>query len=108
MPYNEKIEQRINNLEISSKCDKKKMFGGVCYLTNGNMAFGIYKDFLIVRLEKTDSEKYLKQKYVKPFDITGKVMKGWVMVEPDGFKTKDKLIKWANRGIEFAEKLPPK
>jgi len=81
------------------------MFGGVCYLTNGNMAFGIYKDFLIVRLEKADSEEYLKQKYVKPFDITGKVMKGWVMVEPDGFKTKDKLIKWANRGIEFAEKL---
>jgi TfoX/Sxy family transcriptional regulator of competence genes len=86
MPYSEKIEKRIDKATASWRAlEKKKMFGGICYLTAGNMCFGIYKDFLIVRLGEGAAAHEAK-KHVRPFDITGRPMKGWLMVAEEGLR----------------------
>lgn len=109
MPYNEQIEIRIENI-ISNwkKTDRKKMFGGVCHLLNGNMFCGVYKDFLILRLGVEKADEALTLPHARPFDITGKPMKGWVMVAQDGFKEDQTLIDWLNQAKEFVRSLPPK
>ncbi len=66
--------------------EKKELSGGVCWLLKGNMAFGIYKDSLIVRMDKDLAEKSLQGSNVKPFDITGKPMSGWIMVQEARWK----------------------
>ena len=109
MPYNTKLEDKIDAATNRwREVDKKKMFGGVCYLLKGNMCFGIWKDFLIVRMDKELGEQSLTERNVKPFDITGKPMAGWVMVGEPGWKSKAALEKWLGTGKRFALSLPEK
>ena len=77
-------------------------------MLKGNMAFGIHKDFLIVRMDKDQGEKILKDRNVKPFDITGRPMAGWIMVDEAGWKSTAGLAKWMGIGKEYALSLPEK
>ncbi len=109
MPFNAKLENMIDSAVKRWKdMEKRKMFGGVGYLLKGNMAFGIYKDFLIVRVDQELAEKSLKGKNVKPFDITGRPMSGWIMVNEAGWTGKAALVKWIDAGKRFALSLPEK
>jgi TfoX/Sxy family transcriptional regulator of competence genes len=109
MPYDEEIESRINTVISRWKnTDAKKMFGGVCHLLDGSMFCGVYKDFLILRLGEEESKGALKLPFVRPFDITGKTMKGWVMVEKEGFKSDEALKAWLVKAKKFVGALPLK
>lgn len=109
MPYNEEINTRLKSLIIKWKdITHKKMFGGVCYLLNGNMLCGVYKEFLILRLGPNLDEKLYSNPHVRPFDITGKPMKGWIMVEKNGFLKDEELKKWLTLGKDFVRTLPAK
>ena len=109
MPYNEAIEERIQKLTARWKnTQRKNMFGGVCHLLNGNMYCGVYQDFLILRLGPDQAAAALQMPAVRPFDITGRPMKGWVMVARDGFKSDDDLKSWLLQAREFADSLPAK
>ena len=108
MAYDLKLAERIRAELGEIPFIEKKMFGGVGFLVHGNMAVGVYKDDLIVRLAPEKHDKLLKKTGTKVFDITGKPMKGWLMVEPDGCKTKKQLSAWVKEGVEFALTLPPK
>ncbi len=109
MPYNEEIDVRIKKVVSNWKnTDAKKMFGGVCHLLNGNMFCGVYKEYLIVRLGGQKSEEVLKLPFARPFDITGKPMKGWVMLEEKGFNTDKQLKDWLNIAKQYVDTLPPK
>jgi membrane-bound ClpP family serine protease len=109
MSYNTTLEEMIEGSTKRWKdLVKKKMFGGVGYLLKGNMAFGIWKDFLIVRMDKEQGEKSLKDRNTKPFDIIGKPMAGWIMVKEAGWKSRSGLEKWLGIGKEFALSLPEK
>ena len=109
MPYNEKIDKRIRKIVSHwENTDLKKMFGVVCHLLNGNMVCGVYKDYLILRLGEKAAAQALKQSYTRPFDITGKPMKGWVMVDGQGVKTDDSLKSWLHKAKTFVKTLPPK
>ena len=107
MPYNKELDLRITSIISKWSTIRKKMFGGTCHLINGNMMCGVYKDYLILRLGEARANKALEQPFVKPFDITGRPMKGWVMVEEEGFKG-SALDKWLDQAHEFAATLPPK
>ncbi len=107
--YNTKLEEKIDAAAKQwQNREKKKMFGGVGYLLKGNMAFGIHKDFLIVRMDKEQGEQSLKDRNVKPFDITGKPMAGWILVQEAGWKSAAGLAKWIDVGKRFALALPEK
>ena len=109
MPYDEEIDVRIKKIIARWKSTShRKMFGGVCHLINGNMFCGVYKEFLILRLGEDAAVEALDQKHVRVFDITGKPMRGWVMVDKKGFKSDDSLKKWLAKAKVFAETLPPK
>ncbi len=109
MPYSKLIEQKIEKIIGRwKKIEKKKMFGGICYLINGNMCFGIYKEYLIVRTGIEVAEEKLKEQKVKPFDITGRVMKGWVMVGEQEWKKQEGLKSWLNLGRKYALTLSQK
>ena len=106
MPYEQQIEERIDALPGTAELQKNKMFGGVCYLTGGKMAYGIYKSYIIVRVGTKAAEEFLlRESHTHPFDITGKVMKAWVMVAPGGYETEDQLMAWLERGRTFAAAL---
>lgn len=109
MPYNTALEDKIeDSVHQWDGIEKKKMFGGICYLLNGNMCFGIWKDYLIVRMAPELAAEKLNNDYVREFDITGKPMKGWVMVEEGSWDKIDELITWLNIGRSFALTLPKK
>lgn len=108
MAYSLKLAERIRAELEATPFVEKKMFGGIGFLINGNMACGVYKEDTIVRVDPEDHIKLLKKPHAKPFDITGRPMKGWLMIEPDGCKTKKQLSAWVKEGIEFALTLPPK
>jgi TfoX/Sxy family transcriptional regulator of competence genes len=108
MAYNLKLAERIRSQLDSLPFVEKKMFGGVGFLLNGNMACGVNKDNLIVRVDPEKHETLLKNAHAKPFDLTGKPMKGWLLVEADGVKTEKQLRAWVKEGVEFASTLPTK
>ena len=87
---------------------EKKMFGGVAYLVQGNMACGVHQDWLIVRVGNEGYMDALNRPGARPFDMTGRPMSGWVNVKPAGFSTEQALREWVNLGVQFALTLPPK
>jgi TfoX/Sxy family transcriptional regulator of competence genes len=109
MSYNTELEEKIEGrVKRWTGVAKKHMFGGVCWLLTGNMCFGIWKDFLVVRMDKDLAEKSLKLRNVKPFDVTGRPMAGWIMVEAAGWKSSEGLAKWLGIGKKFALSQPEK
>jgi TfoX/Sxy family transcriptional regulator of competence genes len=109
MPFNENLAARIRTALARKKgVEEKKMFGGVGFLLNGNVLVGVWKDSLIVRLGEEEGEAALLEPHVKPFDITGKAMKGWGMVTPEGIEGDDELKAWIRRAVKFVGKLPAK
>lgn len=87
---------------------EKKMFGGVGFLLHGNMLVGVWEASLIVRLGSEQGTTALAEPHVREFDVTGRPMRGWVMVEPDGLDADDDLRAWIDRAFAFVETLPPK
>ena len=109
MPYDTILENKIEDITLSlDGLEKKKMFGDICYLISGNMCFGIWKDYLVVRMAVDMAVKKLKEAKVKEFDIVGKPMKGWVMVEKNSWQNEKEMIKWLDIGRSFALTLPKK
>lgn len=109
MAYDEGLALRIEEIvEDQSGFEAKKMFGGVGFLIHGNMACGVHKDMLIVRVGPEGHEAAINHPHNLPFDITGRAMKGWVMVTPEGFEDDADLKNWVSKGVEFALTLPEK
>lgn len=109
MPYCEKLTQRVREvLQAERGVLEKKMFGGICFMVHGNMAIGIAGEDLMVRCGPHEYEKALKAKHARQMDFTGRPMKGFLFISPDGLKTKAQLAKWIGLGTAFAKSLPRK
>jgi TfoX/Sxy family transcriptional regulator of competence genes len=109
MAYDAKLDARIREIVSTwEDVSARKMFGGVCHLLHGNMVAGVWKDFLILRLGADAADFARELPHVRPFDITGRPMKGWVMIEPAGVRTAAQLKKWLEQARAFAGTLPPK
>ncbi len=109
MPYNEELDARIKKMVSRWKnTTNKKMFGGVCHLLNGNMFCGVHRDSLILRLGEKTAREAIVAGDVREFDITGKPMKGWVMVAEKGYRSDKDLRFWLEKAKKFAKTLPAK
>ena len=109
MAFNEALAERIRKqLARRKHVEQKKMFGGVGFLLNGNLLVGVWKDSLVVRLGPVEGDEALKELHVKEFDITGRPMKGWVLVEVEGVEDEDQLGYWIRRAAAFVGTLPAK
>jgi TfoX/Sxy family transcriptional regulator of competence genes len=108
MAFNEALAERIRQgLARKNGIEERKMFGGIGFLLHGNMLVGVWKDSLIVRLGPDEGEEALREPHVRQFDITGRTMKGWVLVEPEGVED-DQLTDWIERAMKFVRTLPAK
>jgi TfoX/Sxy family transcriptional regulator of competence genes len=109
VPYNQHLDDRINKVVGKWQgVTRKKMFGGTAHLLNGNMLVGVYKDYLIVRLSEEQFADALKRPAAKPMDITGKPMKGWLMVSERGWTKDPDLKMWISEAKKFVKTLPKK
>jgi TfoX/Sxy family transcriptional regulator of competence genes len=109
MAFSEELADRIRQgLARRKGIEAKTMFGGVGFLLNGNMLVGVWKDSLIVRLGPEEGDEALKEAHVSEFNITGRAMKGWVLVAPEGVEADDQLSCWVQRAVKFVGKLPAK
>lgn len=86
---------------------EKRMFGGIAFLRDGNMAVGVIGDDLVVRLPKEEHAAALEEPGARPFDFTGKPMAGWLVVAGEVLDD-DVLAAWVGRGTAYAGSLPPK
>ena len=87
---------------------EQKLFGGLAFMLDGNMACGIHGSELIVRVGRDNFEDALSQPHTRPFDMTGRLMRGFVFVSEQGIAADSELAAWTDRGIAYAASLPPK
>jgi hypothetical protein len=109
MAFDESLAQRIRDaLARKKNIEEKKMFGCICFFLNGNALAGVWKDALIARLGPDEGEAALRESHVRAFDITGRPMRNWVVVEPEGVVEDEHLKDWIERAVKFVGKLPGK
>ena len=87
---------------------ERKMFGGLCFLHDGNMCFGIVGRELMVRVGADAYEECLAEPHAREMDFTGRSMRGMVYVGEAGISEDEDLEAWMARGMDFARSLPPK
>lgn len=109
MAYSEELAERIREA-ISDRpgVTERKMFGGVAWMVNGNMACGIIGEDLMVRLEREDAEAALAEAHVGRMEFTGRPMRGFIVVDAAGIEEPLQLGRWIDAGADFAESLPAK
>jgi hypothetical protein len=109
MAFDETLAGRIRDeLARKKNIEERKMFGCVCFLLCGNALVGVWKDRLIARLGPDEGEAALREPYVRVFDITGRPMRKWVAVEPEGVEDDEQLYDWVQRALKFVTTLPAK
>jgi TfoX/Sxy family transcriptional regulator of competence genes len=109
MAFDEKLAMSVRKQLVGQRgLTEKKMFGGLAFLINGNMSVGIHRDALIVRIAPGAADAALKEPGARVFDITGRPMKGWLLVGGAGIEDARSLAKWVRRGVEYAASLPRK
>ncbi len=87
---------------------EKVMFGGIAFFLDGNIVAAVWHDSLIARVGPAAAPLSLAEPHVRPFDITGRPMAAWVMVDPDGIDTEAQLGDWLDRACRFVATLPAK
>jgi len=106
MAYDEKLAARIREILSGKKnLTEKKMFGGIAFMLNDKMCVGVDKKDLILRCDPKTGESLLSEKGVRPFDITGKPMKGWLLIGPERTSTIEDLESFVKIGIEENKKM---
>jgi TfoX/Sxy family transcriptional regulator of competence genes len=102
MAYDEKLADRIREqLSSTRKVEEKKMMGGLAFMVNSKMCVGIIKDDLMVRIAPEEYEAALEKPGCHVMDFTGKVLKGFVLVGPEGVKGKKQLDSWISSALDF-------
>ena len=109
MPYSEELAERVRQATLRRKgISEKKMFGGVGFFCEGHLFIGIMKEALLVRLAVEQAAYALREPHVKVFDLTGRVMKGWVVIAAEALADDARLKDWIRQSLAFVKSLPSK
>jgi hypothetical protein len=109
MAFDESLAARIRDTLARRKgVEEKTMFGCICFFLDGNVLAGVWNDRLIARLGPDEGEAAMSEQHVRAFDITGRPMRNWVAVEPEGVEDDDQLEAWIERATRFVRTLPKK
>jgi TfoX/Sxy family transcriptional regulator of competence genes len=99
MAFDEGLAERIRGvLDARSDVDERRMFGGIAFLVAGNMACGVMRDDLMVRMEPDAAAALESEPGVRRFDMGGRPMKGWLLVAPEASADDGDLERWVRRG----------
>lgn len=106
MAFDEALAGRVRALLVSRRgIDEQHMFGGVAFLLDGRMLCGVHGDALIVRLGADASAAALARPHVRPMDLTGKILRTMVFVDPAGCRRAAQLRGWLERALRFQQEL---
>ena len=107
MAYDEYLPERISQILNQKKIqfEGKKMFGGIAFMINGKMCVGVVKNELMARVGKEKEQEALEHKGCRPMDFTGRPMKGYVFVEPEGIDQDVDLDYFIELGLAFNKTL---
>ena len=110
MPYEEKLAERVRELlAVEEGIAEKKMFGGLAFLLNGNMAVAASgRGGLLVRVDPADSEALTSLPHARLMEMRGRAMAGWVTVGSEALESKRELSDWVSRGVAYAKTLMAK
>ena len=108
MAYDERLAERVRTALGGQRFTEKRMFGGLCFLLEGNMCCGIVGDKLMVRVGPDRYTAALAEPHTREMDFTGRPLKGMVYVAPAGLGDEAALAGWVGRAVEFTGGLPPK
>jgi TfoX/Sxy family transcriptional regulator of competence genes len=109
MAYDETLAQRVRDiLKQKEGINEIEMFGGIGFLFNGNMVCGILNNDLIIRIGPQKYEQYLEHPHTRKFNITGRAMRGWLMISDRKLTSEKDLLDWVQQGLDFASSLPSK
>ncbi|MBT2398303.1 TfoX/Sxy family protein [Streptomyces sp. ISL-100] len=109
MAFDEGLAERIRErLGADPLIAEKRMFGGLAFLRQGNMAVGVIGDELMVRVGPEHTDAALARPGARVFDFTGRPMRGWVVVAANVLTKDAELDAWIREGHAFAAGLPPK
>jgi TfoX/Sxy family transcriptional regulator of competence genes len=110
MAYDEELADRLReHLGDAAGLTERRMFGGLAFLINGNMAVSASgQGGLLLRVDPTETEALVDEPNVRRFEMRGKEMDGWLRVDADAVQTADELARWVSVGVSFARSLPPK
>jgi TfoX/Sxy family transcriptional regulator of competence genes len=110
MAYDEKTAARVRKA-LSGRRDvvEKKLMGGLCFMVTGGMCCAVSgRGGILVRVEVEAQERLLLEPHVAPMEMRGRVMRSFVRVAPEGYRTEATLKKWVERGVTAAAARPPK
>ncbi|MDQ1464632.1 MAG: hypothetical protein QOC73_1573 [Actinomycetota bacterium] len=110
MAYDEELADRLREaLQGERGLAEKRMFGGLAFLINGNMAVSASgQGGLLLRVDPAETDTVVKEPHVRRFEMRGREMDGWVRVDAKALETDDDLRRWANVGVKYARSLPSK
>jgi TfoX/Sxy family transcriptional regulator of competence genes len=110
MAYDETLAQRIREIVQSEDgLREKKMFGGLAFLVNGNMAVAASaQGGLLLRVDPGQTEQLIQDADATRFVMRGREMDGWLRIDPAGTRSEDTLGRWVGIGVAHARSLPPK
>ena len=110
MAYDEELAHRIREVvEGEPGLREQRMFGGLAFLLNGNMAVSASgQGGLLLRVDPGQADSLVDQEHVRRFEMRGREMNGWLRVTAEGVGTHDELEPWVSRGVGYARSLPPK
>lgn len=109
MQYDAELAERLRGLLARHEgITEKRMFGGICFLLRGNMCLGVVKGDLVVRTGPVGYAAALAEPHARPMDFTGRALKGFVFVGPEGYRSDAALEQWVARAHGFAASLPSK
>jgi TfoX/Sxy family transcriptional regulator of competence genes len=109
MAFDQGLAQRIREqLAPNGGVSEKQMFGGLAFLVDGNMCVGVIGEELIARVGLDATQAALQRPGSRLFDFTGRPMKGWITVHPDGLEDDDALAGWIDDALGYVRALPPK
>jgi len=109
MAFDQGLAERIRKHLAGQKgLTEKRMFGGLAFLLNANMCCGVHRRESIVRLDPAQTGSALAEPHTRVFDLSGRAMKGWILVEPAGLADEPALAKWLRFGTNYAASLPKK
>ena len=103
MAYDELLEQRIRRFFTGkgTKHEAKRMMGGLCFMVNGKMRVGVEKNRLMARIGPEAHEDALTRKGCRPMDFTGRPMRGFVFIEPQGLASEKELAFWLELALAY-------
>jgi hypothetical protein len=110
MAYDEELAERIRELlRREAGLSEQKMFGGLAFLIDGNMAVAASgQGGALVRVDPERSDRIVATSNARPMEMRGRQMQGWLRVAPDDLRTKRQLARWVTLGSTYARSLPMK